>query len=72
MCRNIKQLRNFEQPPTDEEIKAAALQFVRKVSGYRLPSRANREAFDQAVTEIAASTRVLMDALVSGQAVSTE
>jgi len=64
MCRNIKQLRDFEQPPTDEEIKAAALQFVRKVSGYRVPSRANHDAFDLAVEEIAASTRNLLESLV--------
>jgi hypothetical protein len=72
MCRNIKQLRNFEQPPTDEEIKDAALQYVRKVSGYRVPSRANRDAFDQAIAEIAASTRILLEALVSGQVVSSK
>jgi len=65
MCRNIKQLRNFEQPPTDDEIKAAALQFVRKVSGYRVPSQANHDAFDLAVEEIAASTRNLLESLVS-------
>jgi hypothetical protein len=65
MCRNIKQLRNFDQPPTGEEIKAAALQYVRKVSGYRVPSRANHEAFDQAIEEIAASTQKLMESLVS-------
>ena len=64
MCRSIKQLRCPEQPPTAEEIEAAALQFVRKVSGYRQPSRANQEAFDRAVTEIAASTRCLLDSLV--------
>ena len=64
MCRSIKQLRCPEQPPTDQEIEAAALQFVRKVSGYRQPSRANQEAFDRAVTEIAASTRRLLDSLV--------
>jgi hypothetical protein len=72
MCRNIKQLRNFEQPPTDEEIKDAALQYVRKVSGYRVPSRANRDAFDHAAAEIAASTRRLLEALVSGQAVASK
>ena len=64
MCRSIKQLRGPEQPPTAEEIEAAALQFVRKVSGYRQPSRANQEAFDRAVAEIAASTRRLLDSLV--------
>lgn len=69
MCRNIKQLRNFEQPPSDEEIKAAALQYVRKVSGYRVPSQANREAFDQAIQDIAASTRILLDSLLSKEQV---
>ena len=63
MCRSIKQLRCPEQPPTAEEIEAAALQFVRKVSGYRQPSRANQAAFDRAVAEIAASTRRLLDSL---------
>jgi len=63
MCRSIKQLRHPEGPPTDEELQAAALQFVRKVSGYRVPSRANQEAFDDAVRAIAASTRMLLDSL---------
>jgi hypothetical protein len=67
MCRSIKQLRHPDPPPTDEEVQAAALQFVRKVSGYRAPSRANREAFDRAVAEIAASTRLLLDALVTAR-----
>lgn len=60
MCRNIKQLRNPGAPPTQDEIELAALQFVRKVSGYRVPSRANKEAFDQAVQAIAEATRVLI------------
>jgi hypothetical protein len=63
MCRSIKQLRRPDGPPTDEEIEAAALQFVRKVSGYRQPSRANQEAFYRALQEIAASTRRLLDDL---------
>ena len=63
MCRSIKQLRRSDQPATDEEIKAAALQFVRKVSGYRKPSQANQAAFDQAVVEIAASTQLLLNSL---------
>ena len=67
MCRSIKTLRRPEGPPTDEELRAAALQFVRKVSGYRAPSRANQEAFDRAVVEVAASTRVLLDSLVTYQ-----
>ena len=64
MCRSIKQLRVPDRPPTDQEIEAAAVQFVRKVSGYRQPSRANAVAFQQAVQEIAASTRRLLDNLV--------
>jgi len=58
MCRNIKQLR-ISIPPTDEEVTLAVLQFFRKVSGYRVPSRANKEIFDAAVIEIADSTRRL-------------
>ena len=64
MCRSIKQLRQPDRSPTEDEIRAAALQFVRKVSGYRAPSRANDAAFQQAVQEIAASTRRLLDNLV--------
>ena len=60
MCRSIKTLRRAEEPATDDEIRAAALQFVRKVSGYRAPLRANTEAFDAAVAEIAASSRRLL------------
>jgi hypothetical protein len=63
MCRNIKQLRDPEGPPTDEEIALAALQFVRKVSGYRKPSRFNQPAFDAAVAEVATATRRLFDSL---------
>jgi hypothetical protein len=61
MCRSIKQLRQAEIPATDEEIRAAALQFVRKVSGYRKPSRANEAAFERAVEEVAAATRKLLN-----------
>jgi len=68
MCRSIKQLRGADPPPTDPEIDAAALQFVRKVSGYRKPSRANQPAFDQAVAEVAAATRALLAALDAGHA----
>lgn len=64
MCRNIKTLRRPDEFPTDEEIEAAALQFVRKVSGYRVPSRANRAAFEQAVAEVANATRTLFENLV--------
>lgn len=60
MCRSIKQLRLPEAAPSDAEIQAAALQFVRKISGYRAPSRANREAFDTAVADIAQVTRRLL------------
>jgi len=63
MCRSIKQLRRSEGSPSDEEIKAAALQFVRKVSGYRKPSRVNQEAFDRAIAEITASTRRMLDSI---------
>jgi hypothetical protein len=63
MCRNIKKLRYPDRAPTDEELELAALQFVRKVSGYRRPSRVNRQAFDNAVTQIAAATRILFDGL---------
>lgn len=63
MCRNIKTLFNFEPPATDDEIHAAALQFVRKISGYTRPSAANQEAFDQAVTDVAIAARELIDSL---------
>ncbi len=63
MCRNIVQLRQPDRPPTDEEIALAALQFVRKVSGYRKPSRANQPAFDAAVAEVAAATRRMFDSM---------
>jgi len=63
MCRNIKKLRRPEGAPTDEELHDAALQFVRKVSGYQKPSRANAEAFDAAVDEVAAATRRMFDRL---------
>ncbi|HUF37218.1 MAG TPA: DUF2277 domain-containing protein [Anaerolineales bacterium] len=64
MCRSIKQLRVPEGPPTDEELHAAALQFVRKVSGFRKPSQANEAVYDRAVSEIAAATRRLLEGLV--------
>ncbi len=63
MCRSIKQLRNIDHQPTEEEIRAAALQYVRKVSGYRVPSRANQAAFDEAVLEVAATTQILLGKL---------
>lgn len=63
MCRNIRPLFNFEPPATDDEVHAAALQFVRKVSGTRAPSGKNTDVFDRAVAEIAAVTRRLVDSL---------
>ena len=63
MCRSIKTLRNAEIPATEEEIRAAALQFVRKVSGYRKPSKVNEEAFERAVEEISGITRKLLGSL---------
>ena len=60
MCRSIKTLRTQQPPATEADINAAALQFVRKISGYRVPSRANQPAFDQAVTEIAAASEKLL------------
>lgn len=65
MCRNIKTLFNFQPPATDEEIRAASLQFVRKLSGFNSPSRANGAAFDRAVEDVTATARVLIDALVT-------
>ena len=63
MCRSIKTLRRADTPATDEEVHAAALQFVRKISGYRKPSRANEEAFNRAVDEIALTSRELLESL---------
>jgi hypothetical protein len=65
MCRNIKTLFNFEPPATEEEIKASSLQFVRKLSGFTNPSRANRIAFDRAVEDVAAAARSLIESLVT-------
>ena len=63
MCRNIRTLFNFDPPATDEEVRAASLQFVRKLSGFNKPSRANEAAFDQAVEEVASVARRLVDSL---------
>jgi hypothetical protein len=63
MCRNIKTLFNFDPPATDEEIRAASLQFVRKLSGFNAPSRANEAAFNAAIDEVAAVARRLIDSL---------
>jgi hypothetical protein len=65
MCRNIRTLFNFDPPATDEEIRAASLQFVRKLSGFTKPSQANAEAFDQAIDEVADVARRLIDSLVT-------
>lgn len=65
MCRSIKTLRRTGDPATDEEVRAAALQFVRKVSGYRKPSRTNEKAFDAAVEKVSRASRVLLDSLVT-------
>jgi hypothetical protein len=65
MCRNIRPLSNFEPPATDDEIAAAALQYVRKISGAARPSRVNAEAFDRAVAEVAEASSRLLDALVT-------
>lgn len=65
MCRNIKTLFNFDPPATDEEIQAAALQFVRKLSGFNTPSKANEAAFDRGVAETAAVAKRLLESLVT-------
>ena len=65
MCRNIRTLHNFEPPANEEEVRAAALQYVRKVSGTTRPSKANEAAFERAVDEVAAATRRLLDSLVT-------
>ena len=65
MCRNIRPLFNFEPPATDDEIRAAALQFVRKISGYTHPSQANAPAFDRAVDDVARAARLMLASLVT-------
>jgi hypothetical protein len=65
MCRNIRQLHNFEPPATPDEIRASALQYVRKISGSTKPSQANQEAFDRAVEEVVVATTRLLDHLVT-------
>ena len=65
MCRNIKTLHNFQPPATDEEIRASALQFVRKLSGFARPSQANQPAFDRAVEQVTSAAHALLDSLVS-------
>ena len=68
MCRNIRTLFNFDPPATDDEIRAAALQFVRKLSGFTQPSQANEEVFDRAIDEVADVARRLIDSLVTSAA----
>jgi len=68
MCRNIHTLYNFDPPATDEEVRAAALQYVRKISGFTKPSRANEAAFERAVDEVAAASKRLLDSLVTSAA----
>jgi hypothetical protein len=68
MCRNIKTLFNFDPPATDQEIQGASLQFVRKLSGFNKPSKANEAAFNRAVEEVAAVARSLLDSLVTSAA----
>jgi hypothetical protein len=63
MCRSIKPLRNMDHPVTEQEIQEAALQYIRKVSGYRKPSKANEEAFSQAILEVAETTRKMLEKL---------
>ena len=65
MCRNIKTLHNFEPPATEEEIRASAIQFVRKLSGFTRPSKANEDAFDRAVEKVTAAAQELLDSLVT-------
>jgi len=68
MCRNIRQLHNFDPPANDDEVHDAALQYVRKISGSTKPSKANQKAFDLAVHEVAEATRRLLDGLVTNAA----
>jgi hypothetical protein len=65
MCRNIQTLYNFDPPATEEEVRAASLQYVRKISGFNKPSQANAEAFEQAVDEVASASATLLDRLVT-------
>ena len=72
MCRSIKPLRLPDRPATEQEIQEAALQYVRKVSGYRKPSRANQEAFDAAIAEVANATRKMLENLVFTRSAQTD
>ncbi|EHN11700.1 hypothetical protein PAI11_14120 [Patulibacter medicamentivorans] len=68
MCRNIKTLYNFEPPATEDELRAAATQYVRKISGFTKPSQANAEAFEAAIEQVTAASKLLMDSLVTSAA----
>jgi hypothetical protein len=68
MCRNIRVLYNFEPPATDDEVRAAAVQYVRKISGFTKPSQANEQAFARAVDEVEAASKRLLDSLVTNAA----
>ena len=70
MCRSIKPLRNMDHPVTEQEIQEAALQYIRKVSGYRKPSKANQEAFDAAIAEVSDATRKMLENLHSAKLVA--
>jgi len=67
MCRNIKTLHNFQPPATDDEVRASAVQFVRKLSGFTKPSKANEEVFNRAVDEVTEAARKLIDSLHTGR-----
>ena len=71
MCRSIKPLRNMDHTATEEEIREAALQYVRKVSGYRKPSKVNQETFDKAIEEVAEATRNMLESLASVMKIDT-
>ena len=71
MCRSIRPLRNMDHPVTEQEIQEAALQYIRKVSGYRKPSKANQEAFDAAIAEVADATRKMLENLHSVKAMAS-
>lgn len=72
MCRSIKPLRNMDHPVTEPEIQEAALQYVRKISGYRKPSKANQAVFDKAVIEVAEATRIMLENLQLQNGAQTE
>jgi hypothetical protein len=72
MCRSIKPLRNMDHPVTEQEIQEAALQYIRKVSGYRKPSKVNQEAFDTAIAEVAESTRRMLENLHTPKNIITQ